>query len=100
MQPFAEKNADAMKRFSLAVHDAQAYTNAHLPETVSLVAEYSKIPPEVVARSIRMVDPPYVNVENLQPVIDIMAKYGMLDKGFAAQDIISPLAVTDPRRKR
>lgn len=100
MKPVAEKNADAMKRFALAVHESQTYTNAHLPETVSLVAEYSKIPADVVAHSIRMIDPEYVDVANLQPVIDIMAKYGMLDKSFPAQEIISPLALTDPRRKR
>lgn len=100
MKPVADKNADTMKRFAQAVHEAQTYTNAHLPETVSIVAEYSKIPPDVIANSIRMVDPDYVDVQYLQPVINVMAKYGMVDKSFPAQDIISPLALTDPRRKR
>jgi NitT/TauT family transport system substrate-binding protein len=100
MKPFADKNADTLKRVALAVHEAQAYTNTHLPETVGIVAEYSKIPADVIAHSIRMVDADYVEVANLQPVIDVMAKYGMLDKAFPARDIISPLAIADPRRKR
>lgn len=99
MKPYADKNADKLRRFAQAVHEAQAYTNAHLPETVSIVAEYSKIPADVIAHSIRMVAPDFVDVQYLQPVIDVLTRYGMLGKTFPAQDLISPLALVAPRRR-
>lgn len=89
----ADKNPDAMSRFARALHEAQLYTNSHLPETVDLVASYSGVAPDVIARSTRMIDPEYVEARNIQPVIDVLAKYGQLDKPFPAEDIISSAAM-------
>jgi NitT/TauT family transport system substrate-binding protein len=93
MGPEAEKNADAMKRFALAIHESALYTNAHLPETIALVAAYSGISADVVAHSVRMTDPEYLEVRYIQPVIDVLAKYGILQKPFPARDVISALAL-------
>lgn len=93
MAPAAAQKSDAMRRFSEAMHESQLYTNTHLPETVELVASYSGLTPEVVARSVRIIDPEYVEVRNLQPVIDMLVRYGVLEKAFSAQDIISAFAL-------
>ena len=93
MAPVAERNADAMKRFALAMHEAALYTNAHPAQTVGLVAAYSGVSATDIAHSVRMVDQEYVEVPYIQPVIDVLAKYGMLDKAFPAQDVISPSAL-------
>ncbi len=94
---FSAKNADALHRFALAMHDAEAYTNAHLAETVDLVADYSGIPASAVAKSVRATDPEYVDPRNIQPLIDVAAKYGIIDRRFSADDIISSAAVRPPR---
>jgi NitT/TauT family transport system substrate-binding protein len=88
-----ERNADALSRFARGLHEAQAYTNTHLAETVDLVASYSGVAPEVIARSVRMIDPEFVEARNLQPVIDVLARYGQLDKAFPAEEIISSAAL-------
>lgn len=87
------RNADAFARFARAMHESQLYTNAHLAETVGLVASYSGVAPDVIAHSIRMIDPEYVDPKLIQPVIDVLAKYGQLDKPFPAQEIISSVAL-------
>jgi NitT/TauT family transport system substrate-binding protein len=93
MEPFVEQNAEMMGRFARAMHDCVVYTNAHMADTVDLVAAYSGIAPEVVAKSNRASDPEYVDPRNIQPVIDALAKYGTLPKAFAAADVISSAAL-------
>jgi len=93
MAPAVTQNEAGWKRFAAAMHESQLYTNAHLPETVDLVASYTGIAPEDVARSVRFVDPEYVEARNLQPVIDVFAKYGITDRAFSARELISPAAL-------
>ncbi len=97
MAPVVQKNAEMMSRFARAMHEAQVYTNGHLAQTVDLVASYSGTPADVVAHSVRMIDPEYVEQRNLQPLIDALAKYGFISKAFPAEEIISSAALK-PRR--
>ena len=96
MAPYVEANRDAMTRFAKAMHEASTYTNTHLAETVPLVAEYSGIDADVVAKGARFIDADYVEPRYLQSLIDLCAKYGLIDKSFPAQDIISSVAVKPP----
>lgn len=91
--PAIEKNRDAMARFARGMHEAQTYTNTHLAETVDLVASYSGVPAADVARSMRATDAAYADPKELQPVIDILAKYKVIDKSFPAAELISGVAV-------
>jgi len=94
---FAAKNVDALNRFARAMHDAAVYTNAHLPDTVDIVASYTGIPAAAIAKSARATDPENVDPRNIQPLIDVAAKYGIIDRGFPADEIISSAAVRPPR---
>jgi NitT/TauT family transport system substrate-binding protein len=91
--PVIEKNRDAMARFARGMHEAQDYTNSHPAQTVDLVASYSGISPADVAKSVRAVDASYADPKELQPVIDILAKYKMIDKSFPADELISSVAL-------
>lgn len=93
MAPAVAQNPELYRRFADALHEAQEYTNSHLPETVDLVASYTHLPAEVVSSSVRIVDGDFVEAKNIQPVIDILVKYGMIDKPFPAQELISSAAV-------
>ena len=86
-----------MVRFGKAMHDSIVYTNNHLPETVDLVASFSGIEPALVAKSIRAIDPEYVDPRNIQPMIDTAVKYGLIDRAFSADDIIATTASRAPR---
>jgi NitT/TauT family transport system substrate-binding protein len=93
MKPNVEANRDTMTRFAQAMHEAQVYTNAHLPQTVDIVAGYSGVAANDVAHSIRITDAEYVRPGDLQSVINVLAKYGFIDKAFPATDIISSVAL-------
>lgn len=93
MATLIDRNADVMGRFARGMHEAAAYTNTHLSETVPLVARYSGAAPDVIAKSTRMVDAEYLEPANLQPLVDLSAKYGLIERVFPATEIISPAAV-------
>jgi NitT/TauT family transport system substrate-binding protein len=97
MEPYVQAHRDAMARFARAMHEASHYTNSHLPQTVDLVAAYSGVTVDVVAHSARFVDAEYLDVRNMQPLIDMSARYGLIDRSFPAQDVISSVAVKLPR---
>ncbi len=97
MTPYIEKNREVMVRFAKAMHESSVYTNAHFPQTVDLVAAYSGATVDVVAHSVRFADAEYLEPKYLQPLIDVCAKYGLIDKAFPAQEVISSVAVKPPR---
>lgn len=88
-----EKQAGVMNRFAQAMHEAIRYTNTHLDQTVALVASYSGVDAAVIAKSIRIVDPEFLEARYIQPVIDVAAKAGLLDRRFDANEIIATAAV-------
>jgi NitT/TauT family transport system substrate-binding protein len=96
LAPYVEANRDAMSRFAKAMHEASLWTNAHQAETVPIVAEYSGIDPDVIAKGARFTDADYVEPRYLQPLIDLFAKYGFIDKPFQAQEIIASIVVQPP----
>lgn len=96
METAVAREPDGYRRFAQAMHEAQAYTNAHDAETVDLVASFTGTPAELVAKSVRASDPEYVEARNIQPVIDMLAKYGALKARFAADAVISNAALKRP----
>jgi NitT/TauT family transport system substrate-binding protein len=96
LTPFIDANRDAMIRFAKAMHEASAWTNAHQADTVQMVADYSGIEPDVIAKGARFTDADYVETRYLQPLITLFAKYGFIDKPFPAQEIISTVALKPP----
>ena len=85
-----------MRSFVRAMHDSIVYTTNHLPETVPLVAAYSHVDAAVVARSVRAIDPEYLDPKELQPIIDVAFRYKLIDRNFSAQELISTLALRRP----
>jgi NitT/TauT family transport system substrate-binding protein len=90
------QDPQAYARFGQAFHEASVYSNSHLADTVDLVAQFTKIDPQVITHSSRILDAEYLSRADIQPVIDFSAKYGLIDHGFDAEAIISP-AIRPPR---
>jgi NitT/TauT family transport system substrate-binding protein len=97
LQPYVDANRDTMTKFGLAMHEASTWTNAHQAETVPIVAGYSGIPADVIAKGARFTDADYVEARYLQPLIDLFAKYGAIDKPFPASQIIAATCLKPPR---
>jgi NitT/TauT family transport system substrate-binding protein len=96
-QDYIDKNRDTMTRFAKAMHESIVYTNAHLSETVDLVAAYSGIPASVIANSRRATAGENVDARDVQPLIDAAVRYGLIATGFKGEDLISPTALRPPR---
>lgn len=95
---WATKNADTLQRYTRAVRESAAYTNAHHTETLPLIAEFMKVDPQVLAKSVRLNSAEYVDPRDIQPVIDVAVRYGVIDRTFDAQDLIDPNIPKPPRR--
>jgi ABC-type nitrate/sulfonate/bicarbonate transport system substrate-binding protein len=94
---YVAANADTMGRFVRAMRESIVYTNTHLPETVDLVASYTGSEPSAVARSVRAIDPEYIDPKDIEPLIKIAFKYKLIDRSFSADELISPVALRAPR---
>jgi NitT/TauT family transport system substrate-binding protein len=86
-------NPDAFARFARAMREAEAYTNAHPRETADVLASFSGMTLAQILSSKRNIYPPAIDPKTVQPLIDICARYGLIDKRFPAAEIISPAAV-------
>jgi NitT/TauT family transport system substrate-binding protein len=97
MDPYIAANHDVMERFAKAMHEASLYTNAHPADTVDIVAQYSGVAPDVVAKSVRFNDAEFLEPRYLQPMIELCARYNLIDRSFPAREIISDVTVKPPR---
>jgi NitT/TauT family transport system substrate-binding protein len=82
---WASKNEDAARRLASALHAASRWANANHGEAARLLAEFTKMDPAAIAAYPRVTfaesnEPGYV-----QPVIDMMARYSVLQEFNAAQ---------------
>jgi NitT/TauT family transport system substrate-binding protein len=98
MADYIAGHRDVMHRFARGMRESIVYTNTHLPETVDLVASFTGIEAAAVGRSVRAVDPEYLDPRNLQPVIDFAYKYKLIDHTFSAADLISDAALKPGER--
>ena len=90
---FAAKNPDAIARFGRAIRDATLYTNTHHDQTLALYAAFAKIDPKDIAGAPRAESAQYVDAKDIQPMIDVAVKYGVLAKTINPQELISAAAL-------
>lgn len=86
---FVAKNKDLIAKFQRIVAQASAYTNAHQSETVDLLATWAGIDPQRAARVPRIVTGTTLQAREIQPVIDVSAKYNLISKSFEAREIMA-----------
>jgi ABC-type nitrate/sulfonate/bicarbonate transport system substrate-binding protein len=82
-------NKQVVGHFADAITRASRYANSHGSEMVPLIAAYIKQEPEVVMKSKRTSLGTTVDPKDLQPMIDLAAKYGAVPEPFSAHDIIA-----------
>ena len=82
--------ADARK-VAAAVHAAAKWANAskNHAECVTILAQYTKVLPAVITSYQRLTFADRNSVALVQPVVDLMAKYGLLAKGFSAGEMFA-----------
>lgn len=85
---FAAQHRDAIANFQRIVEVNSTYTNAHHAETVPLLASWSGITLDAAARAPRMTNGTRIAAADIQPVIDLLARYGVIAKAFDAHEMM------------
>jgi NitT/TauT family transport system substrate-binding protein len=87
---YAAKNADAVARFARVIGEAATYTNAHPAETVDMVAKFTSVSADDVAHMTRVTCGVKLDPRDIQPVVDVAAKYKVIPARFDAKEMIDP----------
>jgi len=90
---WAAANPETVRTFVRVLRDAAAYTNAHHDVTAPMLADFSKIPLEVVGHMYRVKAGTELRLAELQPLLAAAVKYNKLPGGFALAGIVDPEAL-------
>jgi ABC-type nitrate/sulfonate/bicarbonate transport system substrate-binding protein len=93
-----ESHRALAERFSRAVHDVNVYVSEHESEAEPLIIQYVGLDPALVKKMIHPERAPYLLAADVQPPIDIAAKYKAIPKSFPAADMISSATFKAPGR--
>ncbi len=96
-QAYIDAHRDVVERFERVMVEANAYTNAHPAETLPLIAQYASLDPVTIAHMTRSVAALYLDVRDVQPLIDAAAKYRVIERSFPAAELFSPTVLRPPR---
>jgi len=94
---YVASHRDIVDRFDRVMQQAEAYANTHHAETLDLVVAFTGIDAATVAGMTRPTYPTALDPRDIQPLIDAEVKYKVIDKSFAAADLISPVALHAPK---
>ncbi|MGA2393413.1 MAG: ABC transporter substrate-binding protein [Candidatus Lustribacter sp.] len=86
---YVQKNPAVIKSFTSVLAKADAFANTHPDQTAPVLAKYSGIELTTVAHMTRARYTSALDPQEIQPVIDVAAKYKVIPKGFSARDIIA-----------
>jgi NitT/TauT family transport system substrate-binding protein len=75
-------------RFAQAIARTALWANTHKPQSGQILAKYSKMDPAVAATMLRVDYAPRFVKSDMQPVIDLVARYGGLSASFPADELI------------
>jgi NitT/TauT family transport system substrate-binding protein len=91
MAPYIEKNPEVVRRFATVMRQAGRWGNAHPKESSAILGRYSKIDPAQATATTRAHydEDQRFDPQLLQPVIDIMVRYGKVDP-ISASSLIWP----------
>ncbi len=87
MKPYTQANADAVARFTRVIVQAATYTNTHPNETLDLLVKNTGIEADVAAKMKRTTLALSWDPSQVQPLIDVAAKYKAIPQAFDARDL-------------
>jgi NitT/TauT family transport system substrate-binding protein len=90
---YAQANPSVVQSFVRGILEANAYVNKHHPETAPLVADILKIDVQVVEKSDRLQFREANEPKDIQPFVDLLVKYKIIDKPIDVTDLYAPAAL-------
>lgn len=86
-----DKNRETARKFAAVMRQVAVWATANPGPLATVLAKYTKIPPEVIAQEKHTVWEPNLDAKAIQPVIDASAQYKMLPQRFDAKELFYPL---------
>ncbi len=86
------RNPDVSRRFTQAIYETARWANTHRPDTALILAKYAKLDIERIRSMNRTTYATSLDPRLMQPVLDIAAKYKLIEKPVAAADLIVKIA--------
>ena len=87
-RPWAQAHPQLAASFAKAIYQAGAWANAHHAESAVILEDVSKV--HMTRSDHRIPFAEKMSTSDLQPLIDICAKYGILTAAFPAGEIVFP----------
>ncbi len=86
---WADADPALADRVVSAIYACGHWGNTNAAASVPIVAKYTKVPAETIAKIHRGRFAESIDLKTIQPVIDGMVKYGYLAKGFPASELLA-----------
>jgi NitT/TauT family transport system substrate-binding protein len=82
------KHPNEARRFAAALRQAHDWANTHQAESAQILVKYTKLDPQIASTMVRTLYGTVLDVPVMQPVLDIAAKAGVVDRRLDAADVI------------
>jgi NitT/TauT family transport system substrate-binding protein len=86
---YVGQNRDTVARFAKVLAQAAAYADNHVPQTLPLLVSFTGMDADVAEKMHHTYTALSFEPQQIQPVIDMAAKYQIIPKGFSAADMLS-----------
>jgi NitT/TauT family transport system substrate-binding protein len=88
MAPWLAQHHDVGLKFAEVLHRSIVYTNGHYQDVIPLISAYTKLPLETLRSMHQIKGGPTLVAEDIQPMIDVAAKYHAIPNAFPARDMM------------
>jgi NitT/TauT family transport system substrate-binding protein len=83
-----QTNPDVALKFATAIREAAAWANGHERDSAAMLVRFMKVDPALAAHMARATYATALEPSLLQPVVDVMVKYGILAKPIDPNELI------------
>jgi NitT/TauT family transport system substrate-binding protein len=83
-----QAHPDLAAKFAAAIQRAAAWANGHEKESASMLVRFMKVDRTLATRMARATYATSLDTAKLQPVVDVMVKYGILQKPIDPNELI------------
>jgi NitT/TauT family transport system substrate-binding protein len=85
---WAAAHTDLANRFTQVIAKTALWANKNKPLSGAILAKYAKMDPAVAATMLRLDYAPRFTAAEMQPVVDLAARYGGLPATFPAEELV------------
>jgi len=85
---FAGQHPDVLRKFAGVMYQTARWAKTHHDESAAILEKYAKIPPDLLHSMSRAQYAERMNLGDMQAVLDVAVRYGLLAKPVRAADLV------------